>query len=98
MSIPQSSGGLEPVGEETPLLLPVTVNNATFPRRIKLHKRQSNSNLTPSMGSQAGFLLLATTPPAGAPLRRERSTSRSNVMTVGSHGNERRVRRSSLEG
>ncbi|KAK4689887.1 magnesium transporter, partial [Tremellales sp. Uapishka_1] len=83
------------VDEDTPLLIPISANPlaripsslpATSPAalsRIKLAKRTSTGNLGIGLNSQAGFLLMATTPPATAVLgsmtamKRDRSASKS---------------------
>lgn len=82
------------LSERTPLLIPVAVSpeSANLPAlggsgsyKGRLLKRTSTGDFTPHLGlsSQAGFLLMATTPPNIPPgllsNRRERSSSRSQV-------------------
>ncbi|KAL7425254.1 hypothetical protein Q5752_000942 [Cryptotrichosporon argae] len=52
------------IAEDTPLLLPrpATASTAVSPRRV-FRRASSSQLLTPGLSSQAGLLLLATTPP-----------------------------------
>lgn len=86
----QSSRSI-PINENTPLLVPITPNanrqdgslsTGVSPtiKGFRLLKRASLGDLTPSLGNQAGFLLLATTPPAAAALNRVRSANRTTTI------------------
>lgn len=90
------------LSERTPLLIPVTESPQTGIHTAqagvgspalkgRLMKRTSTGDFTPHLGisSQAGFLLMATTPPSAVPPgllagRRERSASRSQLPTIAS--------------
>ncbi|GFZ48149.1 hypothetical protein JCM24511_05897 [Saitozyma sp. JCM 24511] len=104
------------VDEHTPLLVPATPRRDSVEQdvpafsagslgRLRLIKRTSTGDFTPTLGisSQAGFLLMATTPPSGQAAfgNRARSMSRGGFQGGGTAGEEDeeqggRNRRSSL--
>jgi hypothetical protein len=96
---------LPQVDEHTPLLVPATPRRDSVEQdvpafsagslgRLRLTKRTSTGDFTPTLGisSQAGFLLMATTPPSGQAAfgNRARSMSRggSGFPSGGTAGEE----------
>jgi hypothetical protein len=82
---------LELNDEHTPLLFPVSANTRdqnpllrrttsnALPPQIRVIRKTSNADLTSTLGinTQAGFLLMATTPPPGSHMNRPRQDGRT---------------------